>query len=127
MANNHYSHFSRKSEYGLVIIDEAQLFLNNESMRYKLLTENISAQKVIFLTATPIKNSKYDLQIYVDIAKKITGKEISNDWIENISTVDKQTEQIICNTFDVSSPVTRYFKDTIMSLNIEGYKKSQAR
>jgi superfamily II DNA or RNA helicase len=127
VTNNHYSHFSRKSEYGLVIIDEAQLFLNSESMRYKLLTENISAQKVIFLTATPIKNSKYDLQIYVDIAKKITGKEISNDWIENISTVDKQAEQIICNTFDISSPVTRYFKDTIMSLNIEGYKKSQAR
>lgn len=127
VTNNHYSHFRHKAEYGLVIIDEAQLFLNKESMRYKELTKNIFAQKVVFLTATPIKNSKYDLQTYVDIAKEITGKDISNDWIENISTVDKQMDEIICNTFDISSPVTRYFKDTIMSLNIKGYKKSQAR
>lgn len=127
VTNNHYSHFNHKAEYGLVIIDEAQLFLNNESMRYKALTENISAQKVVFLTATPIKNSKHDLQVYVDIAKRITEKNISNNWIENINTIDKQTEDIICNTFDISAPVTRYFKDTIMSLNIEGYKKSQAR
>ncbi len=128
VTNNHYSHFNHLAEYGLVIIDEAQLFLNNESMRYKALTENISAQKVVFLTATPIKNSVADLQVYVEIAKEITQKkEISNDWIKHINTVGKKEEDIICSAFDISSPVTRYFKDTIMSLNIEGYRESPTR
>ncbi len=116
-----------KSEYGLIIIDEAQLFLNVESMRHQYLVENFSAKKVVFLTATPIKSSKKDLYVYVEIAKKILKKDVSSSWIDDINTKDKKKDEIICSIFDLKMPVSRYFKDTIMSINIDGYKKNRAR
>lgn len=127
VVNNHYSNLYKNEEYGLVIVDEAQLFLNNESLRYMNLCKHISAEKIVFLTATPIKSSKFDLYEYVRIARCVTNKELSDSWIDEINTYSKNAEEIICSTFNVSFPVTRYFKDTIMSLNVEGYQKKQAR
>lgn len=127
IVNNHYANLVSKEKYGLVIIDEAQLFLNQESLRYKYLSEYVKAEKIVFLTATPIKTSKNDLYTYVRLAKCVTNKEISSSWIDEINTNNKKPEEIICSMFDIGSPVTRYFKDTIMSLNVEGYHKRQAR
>ena len=130
IVNNYYSHFLSNKEYGLVIIDEAHLFLNENSERCKELTNNIKAEKVIFLTATPIKNDGYDLYTYWRIAQeitKITGKEIPNNWIEEINTQYKSENNLICSSFDSSSPVTRYFKDTIMALNSEKFEKIKAK
>lgn len=127
ITNNNYSHFSKEADYGLIIIDEAQLFLNNESMRYRNLINNYSAEKIIFLTATPIKNSKENLNVYVDMAKQILGKYVPNSWINDINTNAKQKDELICSTFDIKLPVTRYFKDTIMSLNKDGFHKDKAR
>lgn len=127
IVNNHYSHFLSNEEYGLIIIDEAHLFLNENSRRYKELTNNIKSEKVIFLTATPIKNNEKDLSVYCSIAKKITGKEIPNNWIEEINTQCKSKENLICSSFDPSFPVTRYFKDTIMALNSENFEKIKAK
>lgn len=127
IVNNHYANLNSNEKYGLVIVDEAQLFLNDESLRYKYLSENIKAEKIVFLTATPIKSSKNDLYVYVRLASLVTNKKLSDSWINQINTNNKQPEEIICSTFNVAFPVTRYFKDTIMSLNVEGYQKRQAR
>ena len=127
VVNNHYSNLCVNEEYGLVIVDEAQVFLNNESLRYINLCKYINAEKIVFLTATPIKLSKFDLYEYVRIARRVTNKELSDGWIDEINTSNKNAEDIICSKFNVGFPVTRYFKDTIMSLNVEGYQKRQAR
>ena len=127
IVNNHYANFNANEKYGLVIVDEAQLFLNQESLRYKYLSENVKAEKIVFLTATPIKTSQNDLYTYVRLAKCVTNKEICSSWIDEINTNNKKPQEIICGMFNIDSPVTRYFKDTIMSLNVEGYQKRQAR
>lgn len=130
--NNDYRNIKkiadRHEEYGLIIIDEAHLFLNKASSRYKNLCQ-IHSDKVVFLTATPIKNFKSDLKIYIDLAKSIIGKQdVSEQWIEEINTAGKLDEStVICSTFDPEYPVTRYFKDTIKSINKEGYKKVKAK
>lgn len=123
--NNHYSNL-KPDKYGLIIVDEAQLFLNKESLRYQCLSK-IKADKIVILTATPIKTSKIDLYTYVELAENILGKALQRGWIDEIDTKGKSANEIICSTFDAKFPVTRYFKDTIMSLSIEGYQKRQAR
>ena len=134
ITNNHHSHFSaeHRHHYGLVIIDEAHLFLNKETQRYQNLIANITADKVVFLTATPIKESEQDLETYIEIAETITKKILPRDWIQKLCTKttgqdEKDERNVICNLFDISSPVTRYFKDTVMSINHEGWKESKTR
>lgn len=126
IVNNHYKNIENKKEYGLIIVDEAHLFLTTDSLRHQCL-KKLHADKIIFLTATPIKTSKDDLQVYVKLARNITGKEISNKWIEEINTGSKGAREIICSQFKPDYPVTRYFKDTIMSINVKGYQKRKAR
>lgn len=125
--NNHYSNINQLKSCGLLIIDEAHLFLNDEALRNKCLRE-IKSKKIVFLTATPIKSSKDDLYKYVEIAKEVLqNQELDDKWIEDIGTEGKSVDSIICNMFNCKYPVTRYFKDTIMSINVEGYEKKQAR
>lgn len=123
IVNNHYSSFQHKKEYGLVIIDEAHLFLNEETQRYENLVKNIRSKKLVFLTATPIKSNENDLKTYTNIAEKIlsnSSKPIDRSWINKIKTEQKDPRQIICSTFDEKFPVTRYFKNTITSLTTDG-------
>lgn len=107
-----------KKEYGLVIVDEAHLFLNEDSLRCEELKQ-IHAEKVVFLTASPIKSEMKDLERYHAIASKmLVGKDVSKDWITDISNPNPNS--LICSQFNASYPVTRYFKDTIMALqNLE--------
>lgn len=115
------------TDCGLLIIDEAQLFLNKESLRYDRLTK-LRSEKIVILTATPIKTSEVDLHTYVSIAGEILGNpQLDENWIEEIGTEGKDVDSLICSKFDETYPVTRYFKDTIMSINVEGYEKKQAR
>ncbi|MGV7115199.1 helicase-related protein [Paenibacillus kyungheensis] len=127
VVNNHHSKFKQRQSYGLVIIDEAHLFLNRESLRYELLTANITAKKVVFLSATPIKYNSSDLRTYTEIAEALLKKKVDSSWLQRLNTIDKMPEDLICSYFDVKFPVTRYFKDTVKSLQIEGYKKTVAR
>lgn len=123
IVNNHYAQLSKKSEYGLVIVDEAHLFLSTDTLRHQSL-KNIRADKVVFLTATPIKTNKDDLHVYVELARNITQKEVRDNWIDEIST---DAKDIICGTFSTEFPVSRYFKDTIRAINVEGYQKTKAK
>lgn len=128
--NNHYSNIEKlknEGDCGLLIIDEAQLFLNDESLRNDRLRK-LRAEKIVILTATPIKTSKWDLHTYASIAGEILGNpQLDEKWIEEIGTEGKDADSLICSKFDETYPVTRYFKDTIMSINVEGYEKKQAR
>ena len=129
IVNNIYRNIP-SGKYGLVIIDEAHLFLNKETKRYKSLLE-IEADKVVFLTATPIKENRNDLYTYVDLARKIIKSEnekINANWIDEIcNSNNTNRNNVICSKFDVGYPVTRYFKDTIKSINENGYRKTRAR
>ncbi|KUP22064.1 helicase-related protein [Paenibacillus sp. DMB5] len=127
IVNNHHSKFKGPRKYGLVIIDEAHLFLGEWTLRYQNLTNNITAKKVVFLTATPIKQGKWDLEVYPRIATALLKKKVDTSWIDQLQTIDKQPEELICSKFDVKFPVTRYFKDTIKSLETEGYVKTNVK
>ncbi|MEK4529922.1 helicase-related protein [Paenibacillus sp. FSL H8-0104] len=127
VVNNHHTKFKTPRKYGLVIIDEAHLFLGEGTQRYHNLTNNITAKKVVFLTATPIKQGVLDLHVYPQIASALLKKQVDTDWIDQLRTIGKQPEQLICSKFDVKFPVTRYFKDTIKSLETEGYNKTNVK
>lgn len=127
VVNNNHSKFKRKQSYGLVIIDEAHLFLNKGSLRYLLLTSNITAKKVVFLSATPIKHSSMDLRTYISIAEALLKKEVDAKWIDELDTRGKLPQYLISSRFDTKFPVTRYFKDTVKSLQIKGYEKTTAK
>ncbi|WP_018758480.1 DEAD/DEAH box helicase [Paenibacillus terrigena] len=127
VVNNHHSKFKVPRKYGLVIIDEAHLFLGEWTQRYQNLTNNITAKKVVFLTATPIKQGVLDLHVYPRIAYKLLGKPVDSSWIDQLRTIGKQPKDLICSQFDVKFPVTRYFKDTIKSLETEGYNKTKVK
>lgn len=62
VVNNHHSHLGSElhpMNYGLVIIDEAHKFRNEFTDRYSHLTKYVRAEKVVFLTATPIARDQY--------------------------------------------------------------------
>lgn len=116
ICNNLIYGLQRVKKTGLLIVDEAHLFLE-DSQRTSALKE-IKAEKVIFLTATPMKHNPEDnlfrvddLDQYTEMAKAIVGK----------CTVDLKQEVVgerpICTVFDINSPITRYFKDTVTALN----------
>ena len=116
ICNNLIYGLQRVKKTGLLIVDEAHLFLE-DSQRTSALKE-IKAEKIIFLTATPMKHNSEDnlfsvddLDQYTEMAKAIVGK----------CTVDLKQEVVgerpICTVFDVNSPITRYFKDTVTALN----------
>lgn len=112
ICNNHYRNIEKlmNKRIGLLIIDEAHLFLEDTFRLENLMSLN--ANKVIFLTATPIKHGKRDLIRYCNIADSVTKKECSREWIKLL--VDPEVP--ICEQFDSNSPVTRYFKDTVVAL-----------
>lgn len=121
---------SYKGNYGLLVIDEAHEFLNQEQERSKALKE-IKAEKVIFLTATPVKDGgKSDLKIYKKIAEAIVEHPLPDDWIDELvpGEIENDPRRLICSRFDLHLPVTRYFKDTVRALTGEEMdKKAKAR
>lgn len=127
VVNNHHSKFKNPQKYGLVIIDEAHLFLNEETERYHNLCENIQAEKLVFLTATPIKENAEDLKKYVRLAEQLLKEGVDDSWIDGLDTYGKIPDELICSKFSLEVPVTRYFKDTIKSLGHEGFNKIKAK
>lgn len=123
--NNHHSNIIKKNntKYGLIIVDEADAFLNISANRTKALC-NLNSDKIIFMTATPIRNVesnygslKNQFETYAEIANRIVDSyDVS--WIDYNNSIYKD--------FNTSIPSTSYFTDVIKSLNIEGYKKETA-
>ena len=63
MINNHYSNINkiadRYKEIGVLVIDEAHLFVGEDRTERREALERLRANKIIYLTATPIKYSSY--------------------------------------------------------------------
>ncbi len=85
ITSNHYSNIEKfkGSEFLLVIVDEAHLFLNNESRRYNALVNGIRAKKVVIATATPVRYNNITLSDvikasddYVDVVLRRTERDL---------------------------------------------------
>lgn len=114
ICNNHYKNIEKikDKKIGLLIIDEAHLFLEDTYRLGNLMS--LHAQKVVFLSATPIKHGRRDLIRYCDISDSVTGKKCSREWIKQL--ISGNSEKPICGIFEKNSPVSRYFKDTVVAL-----------
>ena len=120
ICNNHYKNIEKVSEcdsVGLLIIDEAHLFLE-DTLRLREL-KKIHAEKVIFLTATPIKDiAQRNIFQYLEIANAVLGKKNEGMGGEKLFSLYNLTSGTmpLCSQFDLYCPVTRYFKDTVTAL-----------
>lgn len=129
---NHYVNLTNvnKIKYGLIIVDEAQLFLNEGTKKQDALRA-LKSDKVVFLTATPVKEGKDDLAEFVELAEGIVGAE-SVTKVRNLLcgnepwNADRVKKVYKVNSFDEKHPITRYFKDTIKNLEHEYFIKQDA-
>ena len=129
ISNDVYSNIEKCTEiqekWGLVILDEAHRYLEAEAR--KAAIRKLRAQKVIFMTASPIKKeARGDFENYCALADEIIdSQKVDRLWIDTM--VASKKEENICSIFDEALPVTRYFKDTIMALEHDGdFEKKKA-
>ncbi len=100
-------------KYDFIIIDEAHEFLNERTKRYEELVK-LKAKKILFLTATPIKYSKSDLESYPKIASEIISIDYKNLKEQLLDACyDKER---LSSGFNPLLPVTRYFKETVRNI-----------
>ena len=131
--NNLEAGLKKQTErFGLIIIDEAQEFLSDGDPERLEALKTLKADKVVFLTATPIRKEEKDIYRYIDIAFNILDddyltlcgvKYLRDEWrrkiTEDVLSIAKGNEVCadnICALFNPLLPVTRYFKDTVRSL-----------
>ncbi len=102
-----------ENKYDFIVVDEAHEFLNEDTQRYKELIQ-LKAEKILFMTATPIKNNEKDINRYPEIAQKILLEEKPENKLE-----DKLKEAY--KTFNPEAEVSRYFKETVINIEkVEG-------
>lgn len=99
--------------YDLIIVDEAHEFLNKETRRYKELIK-LKSKKILFMTATPIKYLKSDLNVYPEIAAQILQKNYEQLKSSLIDACANKKE--LSGSFNPKSPVSRYFKETVRNI-----------
>lgn len=91
----------KKILWDLIVLDEGHESKNNFSMRYQALSQ-YESKKVLFLSATPIKNLQEDFSNEYELVKKLIrfSKNIVIDPNKAIS-------------FDLTYPISRNFKEII--------------
>lgn len=97
---------AKEINWDLIILDEGHESKNEASNRYKTL-EQYKALKVLFLSATPIKNLSEDFIPEKNLVKSILGID------EN--SIIFSPEQAI--SFKPEYPISRNFKEILMGLN----------
>ncbi len=119
--NNVFSNIAKHKKqnddkWGLIVIDEAHGYL--EADKRKEAVKKLKSDKVIFMTATPIKRGEYNLEDYIKLAQEILVKEVDSSWPDKLpdKLIPNKKGLSICASFDESLPVTRYFKDTVKAL-----------
>lgn len=125
LINDNYSKIGKVAKkYDLVIIDEADTFLTKDTSKRKKL-DGIAANKVIFLTATPIKSGKSDIEEYINIAGGMlerAGKKIDINQLLDRFLWELADPKLLSTSFNPYSPITRYFKDVTRNIIIKNGK-----
>ena len=134
----------KNKKIGLLIVDEAHKFIiddantktdEDNSQRYNELKE-LNAEKVIFLTATPNRYDKSNLDKYVELAAEIlnkNGKVIvdvdkrKDDIRSCFGKKIKDESDLICCKLDYNLCATRYFKDTVRRIQNSSFEKIKAK
>ncbi len=118
---------SKDKKWRMVIIDEAHEFNNTERKYFDILCNELRADKVVFLTATPLRSGG-DFGFYHKLAKCILGKQ-DEEFAFPLEVLNKGDEEdsLICAAFDPYCPVTRYFKDTVRYLDVHEKKEKVHR
>lgn len=106
--------------YDLIIVDEVHTFVNRETEAYKNL-KALQANKVIFLSATPVKTDfEKDLQTYAELGAALTSgatealpEKMQMEKEKLLKAFRRDKKNAICADFDETNAVSRYFKDTI--------------
>lgn len=120
--NHNHGSFKEKKHYGLVIIDEAHKFLNHNNQNVQNLLNNTSTEKVVFLTATPIKDQgESDL----NKLKALWNPNLEISW-DKLFHSENETD-MLCASFDTSSPVTRNMKDILRILEQKAKTQKSGR
>lgn len=100
----------KEIEWDLIVLDEGHESKNDASIRYISLSKYHS-KKVLFLSATPIKNLQEDFINEFELVRKIIGRETEELRIEPIRSI----------SFDLRYPISRNFKEIIAKR--EDFKK----
>jgi len=120
---------SKDKKWGLVIIDEAHEFSNTDTERYDKVKNDLRAEKVVFLTATPLRGGG-NFNFYKELANAILERNDTYEEIDELSVTSSdmiQEQELICAKFDPKYPITRYFKDTMRYLDIHEKKERAHR
>lgn len=127
LVNSDLNKLSKDKKWGLVVIDEAHEFSNNDTERYQRIKEQLRADKVVFLTATPLRGGG-NFKFYKELANAILAPDQPKEYeeLDKLSNEEEEKKRLICAKFDPTNPVTRYFKDTVKYLDIHE-KKEKAR
>jgi len=111
--NHHHSNIRKCTDkYNLVIIDEAHTMINQETLRYSTLKE-IKAEKVIFMTATPVRYGEESLEAYYSLGCDMMRKSACPDEISAKKLEAYNQEHFLPSNLDLNFPVSRYMKDTV--------------
>jgi len=118
----------KSKKWGLVIIDEAHEFSNTDTERYNAVKNYLKADKVVFLTATPLRGGN-NLNFYKELANAILDRNDTYEALDELCKLSQTGEpkDLICSKFDPTYPVTRYFKDTLRYLDIHEKKEKAHR
>ena len=122
---------------GLLIVDEAHKFINRKNnddeeqlKRYESLSK-LKAEKIVFLTATPIRYDISDFDEYVNLAHNILdiidNKELEKRKEELKGCFGSTKDTLICSKLDYKVCATRYFKDTVKKIRNRDFQKIKAK
>ncbi|MBA9087277.1 superfamily II DNA or RNA helicase [Fontibacillus solani] len=104
---------SSGSWWDLIVIDEAHEFKGTSSSRFQTIRKNYSAKKVLFLSATPIKNAIEELETELDLVATLLTKEKEKGRV--LPTLDNSKEYLGMKllSLDPQNPFSRNFKEII--------------
>ncbi|MEK3795557.1 DEAD/DEAH box helicase [Paenibacillus sp. FSL R7-0204] len=108
---NEVTEQSSDSWWDLIIIDEAHEFKGTSSSRFQTIRKNYSAKKVLFLSATPIKNAIDELETELELVATLLKKEKGRV----LPTLDNSKEYLGLKllSLDPQNPFSRNFKEII--------------
>ncbi|OMC63323.1 hypothetical protein BK121_27765 [Paenibacillus odorifer] len=127
--NNHNSNIAKQIElknkgkvfkWDLILVDEAHLFINGDAKRTAVLAK-LKAEKIVFMTATPVRNDFNNIKIYPRLAASILNLppdstdayHLERRFNESIFSIENDSDLPQILALDIDSPVSRNFKEVM--------------